>query len=77
MAKIFAFVLNVIVLLALFNEAIAARCTRVEHLKRSKKVNNDGGYRILIDGQPKGYQPGKTYNGDFTFYLTKTINSFS
>lgn len=65
MAKIIAFVVNVIVLLTLFNEAIATRCTRVEHLRKSKKVNGDGGYRVLIDGEPKGYQPGKTYNGEF------------
>lgn len=65
MAKLFAIVLNAIVLLALFNEAIANRCARMEHLKKSKKMSGDGGYRILIDGEPKGYQPGKTYNGEF------------
>lgn len=27
------------------------------------RMTGDGGYRVFIDGEPKGYQPGKIYNG--------------
>lgn len=63
MANICTFVLNVILLLIVINGADAGRCTRVQHLKKSKKMIDDGGYRVFIDGDPKGYQPGKIYNG--------------
>lgn len=76
MAKILDIVLNVIVLLTLLNEAVAYRCTRIENLKSDKRVRGDGGYRILIDGEPKGYQPGKTYNGK-SFGIHSTSNKLN
>lgn len=69
MANICAFILNVILLLVLINVATAGRCTRLENAKRNLKVSGDGGYRILIDGDPKGYQPGKIYNGNLKIFL--------
>lgn len=48
------------------------RCMRVEHAKKSLRINNDGGYRVFIDGEPTGYQPNKIYNGTF---LENTIFS--
>lgn len=70
MANIFKFTVNVILLLAVIYECNAGRCTRTDHSKRSMKKSGDGGYRVFIDGDPKGYQPGKIYNGkNTTFHL--------
>lgn len=63
---IYTFTLNVILLLVVINGVAAAgRCTRLENAKRNQRVSGDGGYRILIDGDPSAYQPGKIYNGTF------------
>lgn len=63
MARIIALALSVTLLLISINESSAGRCARLEHAKRSFRQHGDGGYRIFIDGDPKGYQPGKIYNG--------------
>lgn len=65
MANICTFGLIVILLLVIvINEGLANRCNRVGNAKRNMKMSGDGGYRVFIDGEPKGYQPGKIYNGE-------------
>lgn len=64
MANIFTIFSSVLVLnLLLISASNAGRCTRLDHVKKGSRISGDGGYRIFIDGDPKGYQPGKIYNG--------------
>lgn len=47
------------------NDAFGIRCNRYpKNVNRKSKLSGDGDYRILIDGNPTGYQPGKIYNGN-------------
>lgn len=76
--KIFTFILSAILLVVAINGAAAAsgRCNRLENAKRNLKISGDGGYRIFIDGEPTGYQPGKIYNGKFhRFYYASNMIS--
>lgn len=71
MSNIFPIALFAIVLCATINgSAGIGRCLRLEQAKKSLRMNGDGGYRVFIDGEPKGYQPGKIYNGNSFQYLT-------
>lgn len=46
------------------NDALAVRCNRFpKNVSKKSKQSGDGGYRVLIDGNPTGYRPGKIYNG--------------
>lgn len=65
--KIFTFILSAFLFCVAINGAAAAsgRCNRLENAKRNLKQGGDGDYRIFIDGDPSGYQPGKIYNGKF------------
>lgn len=46
------------------NDALAVRCNRFpKNVSKKSKQSGDGGYRVLIDGNPNDYQPGKIYNG--------------
>lgn len=67
MTNIFAVALSVAIFCATLNGiAGIGRCMRMEHAKKSMRTNGDGGYRVFIDGEPNGYQPGKIYNGKFS-----------
>lgn len=63
MANLIALALSITLLLVSIDGSIGGRCARLEHAKRSFRQHGDGGYRIFIDGDPMGYQPGKIYNG--------------
>lgn len=68
MANILAFALSIAILWISINGSAAGRCTRLENAKRHLRQGGDGGYRIFIDGDPKGYQPNKIYNGLSFFF---------
>lgn len=66
-----AFMVICLLFCLIVDDAAAVRCNRFpKHVNKRTKTSGDGGYRILIDGNPNGYQPGKIYNG-------KSSNSYS
>lgn len=73
--NISTFILSVFLFSVAINGAAAAsgRCNRLENAKRNLKQSGDGGYRIFIDGDPSGYQPGKIYNGKFHHFCLENL----
>jgi hypothetical protein len=49
--------------------AIALGCKKVppKTLNHGRKQNGDNGYRLVIGGNPSGYEPGKIYNCKLEF----------
>jgi hypothetical protein len=43
----------------------ASGCNNVPMVPHGPKVSGDNGYRLIVGGEPSGYEPGKTYNCEY------------
>lgn len=58
------FLLILLFFTAIVDISFGVRCNRYpKNVLRKTRSSGDGGYRVLIAGEPDGYQPGKIYNG--------------